>query len=90
MGYFENEITLALSPIVMALTQWLKQIIPLPHKLTPVISITVGLILSVVYSYYKVRMFSLDFLISGFLAGLTASGLYSTTKSCVEHFYVGA
>ena len=67
--------------LIIALSEFMKRL-RLNKKLIPVINITLGIIFGFVFINNGWK----DALFNGLLAGLTASGLYSSVKNSAQFF----
>lgn len=70
----------AIVPIIVALTQVIKMVTPEKvTKFAPLFSLTLGLLISFIFNNDKMDVDQI--IMGGIVYGLSASGLYSSTKS---------
>lgn len=69
---------LALTPIITGIVQSFK-LVGLPSRFSPIASIAVGM--GIVYGFAEPGLAIRSLLLSGVVAGLTASGLYAGSKA---------
>ncbi|HLR41638.1 MAG TPA: hypothetical protein VK067_00180 [Pseudogracilibacillus sp.] len=62
--------------VIIALTELVKQVLPINKKFLPVISLMFGIIAGLVYVEGKLQ----ERIFTGIVLGLTASGLFDQTK----------
>lgn len=72
-----------LSPIVLGVTEAIKKTGDVQSRYIPFVSMGVGVVLGFVYNYVIATGDTtlVQYLFAGFLAGLSASGLYSTINT---------
>lgn len=80
-GIFENALIFAtaLTPIVLAMVQAIKEVIPLPKNGVPLVAVIIGIILSILAPYLGANTEPLAVrVLSGIIAGLSAVGAFET------------
>jgi hypothetical protein len=70
--------SVAVVPLILALVQVAKMM-NVPHKWSPILSIGIGILLSFLIGYENGSL--TNNILTGIIHGLSASGLYSGTKS---------
>ena len=70
--------TVAMVPLILALVQVAKML-NLPNKWAPILSIGIGIVLSFLFAHENPDL--TDNILAGIIYGLSASGLYSGTKT---------
>lgn len=67
----------------IGIVQAIKQLQRVPDNLLPLLSITIGVIMALVFSFFDYDGL-LQHLLIGFVAGAAASGLYDTIKGIAD------
>jgi len=75
-----TEMDVTIIPVITGLTQLFKQI-GVPKKVSPLVSITMGLFAGIVYINPGNI---LDGILSGLIVGLSATGLYESSKGVLK------
>ena len=71
--------------VILAVVELVKGVFGIDAKLAPIISVCLGLVFSIAYSFYGDTVLY-EAIIMGLIVGLGAVGLYSGPKNTIEKF----
>jgi hypothetical protein len=71
--------------VILGVVELVKSVLGIDAKLAPIISVCLGLVFSIVYSFYGDTVLY-EAIIMGLIVGLGAIGLYSGPKNTIEKF----
>lgn len=71
--------------VILGVVELVKSVFGIDAKLAPIISVCLGLIFSIAYSFYGDTVLY-EAIIMGLIVGLGAIGLYSGPKNTIEKF----
>ena len=71
------------APAVIGVVNLLKEY-GMPTKLAPIVSVIIGIIAGIIVSYLQYGIFNPITVALGFIAGMSATGLYDVTRSAPQ------